>query len=119
MNLSAIITKIVSTAKTIGLDVLGLGHKLALVLADVKPLAPQLVSAVSTVVTDVESLVLAIETASVLKGTSPTEDAAVWNAVLTLVNSYTVAEPLIEQAVADIQKDLGESPVSESAKHCS
>ena len=91
--------------------VVGLAVRVETVLKSEKPLEKPFIAGLSTVVSDVETLIAASEGALTADGLNFSADSKVYADFVTLVNDFKNLAPIVEQAIAILE---GKSSASAS-----
>jgi hypothetical protein len=84
-------------------SVVGLAVRVEKILKSEKPLEKPFISGLSTVVSDVETLIAASEGALTADGLNFAADSKVYADFLTLVNDFRNLAPIVEQALAILE----------------
>ena len=90
-------------------SVVGLATRVESILRSEKPLEQPFISGLSTVVSDVESLIASAQGAVTADGFNFSADSKVYAGFVTLVDDFKKLAPVVEQAIAILQ---GKTPAS-------
>jgi hypothetical protein len=80
-------------------DTVNLAIKIEKILKAEKPLEAPLVSGLSTVISDVEALIAASQTAITADGLNFPADSAVYQKFLALISDFQKLSPVVEEAI--------------------
>lgn len=83
--------------------VAGLARRVEKILQSEKPLEKPFISGLSTVVSDVETLIAASQGALTADGLNFSADSKVYSGFLTLISDFQKLAPVVEQALAILE----------------